>query len=89
MSVTPEHAAQQMLDDLTRFGWLDQDMAAMNINIAFGGEFTYYNDNFNLAIDKKVLAAFRKLTGDSVVWERGKRRWRFRTKFDKPGRQQD
>ncbi|GAA5207582.1 DUF6953 family protein [Streptomyces thinghirensis] len=31
---------------------------------------TYVNDNGNLAISKEVLAAFRKLSEGTVVWER-------------------
>jgi hypothetical protein len=33
-------------------------------------------------------AAFEKLTGDTVVWERGTRLWRKRQDYDRPGRQQ-
>ena len=55
----------------------------------FGEEFTYHNENGNLAIDRRVLKAFRKLTGDSVVWERGERLWRRREGYDQVGRQQD
>jgi hypothetical protein len=39
----------------------------------------------HLAIKK---GAFRKSTGDIVVWDRGYREWRKRRGFDKPGRQQ-
>jgi hypothetical protein len=50
----------------------------------------YLNENSNWAISKKVLAAFRKLTGDSIIWERGERLWRKRNQFDEKGkRQQD
>jgi hypothetical protein len=37
---------------------------------------------------KKVLTEFKKLTGDSVIWDHGQRMWRFREKHDEPGRQQ-
>jgi putative transposase len=54
----------------------------------FGDTFVYTNENGSLSIDKKVLAAFRKLTGDSVVWQRAGRLWRMREPSDEPGRQQ-
>jgi hypothetical protein len=55
----------------------------------FGKEFLHENENGNWAINKDVLAAFRKLTGDSVVWDRSYREWRKRLSSDKPGRKQD
>ena len=55
------------------------DTATETIASKFGNRFIYENDNGNLAIDKKVLAAFRKLTKESVVWERAGRYWRVRT----------
>ncbi|WP_404999754.1 DUF6953 family protein, partial [Escherichia coli] len=42
----------------------------------FGDTFVYLNANGNLSIDKKVLAKFRKLTNDTVIWERGEKAWR-------------
>ena len=54
----------------------------------FGDDFVYINENGNLAIEKKVLNVFRKLTDDSVVWSRGERMWRLREENDEPGRQQ-
>ncbi|EPL7296504.1 DUF6953 family protein [Klebsiella pneumoniae] len=47
------------------------------------------NANGNLSIDKKVLAKFRKLTNDTVIWDRGEKAWRKRQGYDAPGRQQD
>ena len=88
MATTPDQVAQWMLDELKRVKYLYQETVVYDIASKFGDSFTYYNDNGNPAIDKKVLAAFRKLTGDSVIWERGERMWRFREKYDEPGRQQ-
>jgi Family of unknown function (DUF6953) len=51
--------------------------------------FTYDNDNGNLAISRNVLSAFRRLTGEDVVWDRDERMWRHRESHDAPGRQQD
>ena len=56
------------------------------LNLKFGSEFTYHNAKGNLAIDKRVLAAFKKLTGDSIIWERSLWLWRLRSLTDGPGR---
>jgi hypothetical protein len=68
---------------------LYQESAAWAISQKFGKAAVYTNTNGNLAIAKPVLAAFRKLSGDSVIWERGERCWRKRSSHDRPGRQQE
>jgi len=78
-----------MLDELTRSGELHQETAVSHIALKFGYEFTYDNENGNLAIRRDVLATFRRLTKDSVVWEREDRCWRKRKMEDKPTKQQD
>jgi hypothetical protein len=78
-----------MLEELRRVQYLYQADAAFEIEERFGSEFVYVNDNGNLAISRKVLAEFRELTADIVVWERGERLWRLREAHDQPGRQQD
>lgn len=85
---TPEQVAQWMLEELRRVRYLYQGDAVFEIGRRFGSQFTYINDNGNDAIDRTVLKAFRCLTGDSVVWERGQRLWRMREKYDEKGRQQ-
>jgi hypothetical protein len=57
---------------------LFQETVARDIVARFGKEFTYVNANGSLGIRKNVLAAFKKLTGDTVVWERRTRVWRKR-----------
>ena len=52
---------------------LYQETAVYDIADKFGEEFIYYNANGNAAISKDVLADFRRLTGDSVVWVRSER----------------
>ena len=87
--MTPSEAAQWMFDELTRRKVLDQESAAWQLTNK-DKALTYQNDNGNLAISKGVLAEFNKLTkGDDVVWSRSERQWRFRKKYDKPGRMQD
>ncbi|CRM12708.1 hypothetical protein [Pseudomonas sp. 24 E 13] len=44
------------------------------------------NTDGNLVVGKEVLAAFRKLTPDNVVWVKPDRYWRFRVAEDEPGR---
>lgn len=68
---------------------LYQDEAVWTIEKQFGSQFTYNNNNGNLAIDEGVLEEFRTLSGDDIVWERGEKLWRMRTAHDAKGRQQD
>ena len=87
-STTPEQVAQWMLDQLEREKYLYQNTVVFEIAEQFGESFTTINDNGNMAIRRDVLAKFKKLTGDSVIWERGERLWRKREKHDEPGRLQ-
>jgi hypothetical protein len=86
---TPSEAAQWMLDEVTSLGVLYQDDAAAQIEAKFGSEFVPLNESGNPSIRTDVLNAFRKLSGNDVVWERGERLWRKRESFDEPGRLQD
>lgn len=83
-----EDVAEWMLAELGKVQYLYQQDAVYSIERKFGASFVYVNDAGNLAIDRKVLAAFKKLTGDSVIWERGERLWRKREQHDEPGRLQ-
>lgn len=65
-----------------------QEELVYEIQETFGDEFVYENENGNLAINRKVLNAFTKVSGDEIVWERGTRLWRLRQPGDEPGRQQ-
>ncbi len=66
--------AKRMLEWLenSRSKELDQQDAVLGIQKEFGddSEFLYENANGNLAIDRRVLAEFRKLSKDTVVWEK-------------------
>jgi hypothetical protein len=88
-----EHAAKKvaewMLKELKRQGKLHQDTLAYEIEEKFGHQFTYNNEDGNLAIRRDVLAAFRKLTKDSVVWIQEDSYWRMREPHDGPGRLQN
>jgi hypothetical protein len=85
--MTAEDVAQWMVKQLGH-GYLYQHVVAFQIKSEFGDEFVYWNENHNLAISRPVLQAFRKLTGDTVVWERGQRCWRERRSYDPPNSRQ-
>jgi hypothetical protein len=67
MSTVEEVAAWMMAELRRREPGLDQAYAAHNIQLEFGSQFIRLNKNGNLAIDRDVLAAFKKLSGDAVV----------------------
>lgn len=85
---TAKDVAEWMLKELASKDQLYQDQVAYDIEDKFGGAFTYVNDNGNPAIGKDVLAEFKKLTGDKVVWVQTERYWRAREPGDEPGRKQ-
>ncbi len=85
---TPETIARWMLGEIERKQELFQLDAVREIAEKFGPEFTCENRRGNRAIDPRVLKAFEKLTGDTVVWEHWGRYWRKRKDGDKPGRNQ-
>jgi len=85
---TPKDVAAWMVQQFAPHG-LYQEIAVRDIRNTFGEAFIYKNASGNWAIDKEVLKEFRKLTRETVIWERGTRRWRKREQYDKPGRQQD
>lgn len=86
---TFNEVAEYMLNRLRELKYLYQDVIVYDIASRFGDEFVYYNKNGNPAISQAVLREFRKLTKNTVVWERGERFWRERGPYDSPGRQQE
>jgi len=82
--VEPRQVADWMLQELVSKKELYQEIAVYEIHNRFGKEFTYINQNGNLAIDKKVLQEFKKITEGQVVWTRRDKSWRFREKYDDP-----
>ncbi len=81
--------AQWMLAQLDEQKYLYQEVVVNQIAQKFGEEFTYINENGNMAINQTVLKEFNKVTGHNVVWERYERAWRKRESYDSPGRSQD
>ena len=63
-----------------------QDDVVDHIIKAGHEELLIENADGNQVLGKGVLAAFRKLTPDNVVWVKPDRYWRFRVAEDEPGR---
>ena len=84
-----EDVAKWMLTRIRDQGYLEQAEAAEEIANRFGTDFVYENERGNLAIDRKVLAAFRRQSEQLVVWENAGRLWRMREANDNPGRCQE
>ncbi len=80
--------AEWMLARVKDDGFLPQYLAAAMIQRDFGEDFVLRIKSHGLSIAADVLKEFRKLSGDDVVWERGERRWAWRQKFHKAGRNQ-
>jgi hypothetical protein len=89
MPATASDVARWMLDRFSTETLLYQQTTAYDIKERFGERFVYTNSSGNLAISKEVLAKFRKISKDTVVWVRGQKYWRARQETDKPGRKQD
>ena len=87
-SVTAGDVARWMVNQVAEHGLLDQAAAAERIGRTFGPAFAFMNGNGTWAIAPAVLAAFRKQTADTVVWERSSQFWRHRVHGDPPGRRQ-
>ena len=86
--VTTKAIARWMADQVADAGVLDQAAASERIAHAYGEAFACKNGNGTWAIAKPVLAAFRKMTDATVVWDRSILAWRLRTPDDPPGRRQ-
>jgi hypothetical protein len=85
---TPADVAQWMLTVIQEQGELTQNNAYYQINKQFGTGFTTVTNSGSPSIKTSVLTAFKKISDDSVIWERGDKKWRKREFYDAPGRQQ-
>lgn len=83
---TPELVARWMFKELERDRYLYRDAVAFDITRKFGPEFTYVMANGKMAIDKRILKEFRKVTTGKVLWDRGDRLWRFREEYEDPNK---
>jgi hypothetical protein len=75
---TPKAIAEWMLGELQHETILVQEVAAHEISLLFGDEFTCTNMAGELAIDERVLQEFRSLTADRVISVGGERVWRLK-----------
>ena len=82
---TVSEVAEWMKAEFESGEMLYQNSAVYEIEERFGEEFVYYNENGNPAINRKVLAEFRKITPDAV-WSKQGRYWRRREDYDEEGR---
>lgn len=76
VALLPEELAKLLLERFNQESFLDQAEAADIIADAGGDEYLRTNDNGNIAIDKSVLAEFRKLTEGVAVWMKSAQAWR-------------
>lgn len=85
---TSNDVAQWMLAAIEEHGELTQNNAFYGISKQFGSGFTTITNSGVASIKGSVLTAFKKLSGDAIVWERGEKKWRKREFYDGPGREQ-
>jgi len=78
-----QEIAEWLYNRILEEGYLSQSTAVQEIAEKFGDKYIYNNENGNPAIDTKVLAEFRKLKGDKIVWEREDFSWRTVTDLDR------
>lgn len=86
---TADAAAQWMLDEVQRTGWLYQEHAVSEIERQFGRNLIYERDLGAQCISRDVLKKFRLISDQTVIWSRGEKCWRLRHDWDQPGRRQD
>ena len=85
----PLDIAHWMLETLEKVNFLYQHHTATTIKSRFGDKYIYKarKHSSGLYIKQEVLTEFRKLTENTVVWERSNQLWRKRRPSDPPGRQ--
>ncbi len=81
----PRVVAEWMVSEFDRRDRrLPLQQAAAGIRKKFGDEFTFHNEFGELAVVEVVLAEFRKLTTNCVVWDQGGGYWRERKPAEDP-----
>jgi hypothetical protein len=86
--ISSNDVAQWMLSVIQECGELSQNNAFYEINKRFGSSFITITNSGSPSIKGSVLTAFRKISDDTVIWERGDKKWRKREFYDTPGRRQ-
>jgi hypothetical protein len=87
-NTTVNNVALWMLSAIEEHGELSQNNAYYLINKQFGSGFTTVTSSGSPSIKASVLTAFKKISEDTIVWERGEKKWRKREFYDVPGRDQ-
>lgn len=85
--MTPQQAADWMLERFEAKRFLYQEEAATHLLHLHDAALAYYDGNGNVCVGKGVLKLFNELTPDAV-YERAEKFWRDRLLTDLPGRQQ-
>lgn len=85
---TANDVAAWMLSVIQEHGELTQNNAFYEIGKRFGSGFITVTNSGSPSISRSVLTAFKKLSDELVIWERGDKKWRKREFYDAPGRQQ-
>ena len=67
-----------MLSVVEEHGELSQNNAYYLINKQFGSGFTTVTSSGSPSIKGSVLTAFKKISENTIVWERGEKKWRKR-----------
>jgi hypothetical protein len=88
-NTTTNSVALWMLAAIEQHGELSQNNAYYLINKQFGIGFTTVSSSGSPSIKASVLTEFKKITEDTIVWERGDKKWRKREFYDAPGRDQN
>jgi len=78
--------AMWMVNKINEDGRLYQRDAAQEIAVLFDPAFVFTNPRGNLAIQAGVLAHFRRMTRNYVVWDRSSYYWRKREPSDPKGK---
>lgn len=85
--MTPNAVAAWMLVQVEREGCIYQDDVVDYLVKAKLEDLLTENADGNQVVGKAVLAAFLKLTANTVVWVKPERYWRWRVAEDEPGRE--
>jgi len=81
-----DSVAKWMLSEVERDACVYQDDVVDHIVKSGHEELLTENADGNQVLGKGLLAAFRELTPNNVVWVKPDRYWRFRVTEDEPGR---
>jgi hypothetical protein len=73
---TASQVAEWMLDTLKHDRYVDYKDVITRLQLSENDKFLHKNAKGVLSIDKEVLDEFRRLTGDTVIWDEKEKYWR-------------